>query len=132
MRRVRASLFLHRGHGALHGDLILGTGARCLTIHLEPGRRGWRLRVGAPHRRRYLTWSGPISQGRGTVTQLWQGFAWVRRSAARVACRCEPNGEFVMKIRRIPAVGSGSLRAGLGAWRELVVPRSGSATLRRS
>lgn len=132
MRRVRASLLLHRGRGPRHGDLVLGSGARCLTIHLEPIPAGWRLRLGAPHRRRYLDWSGPLSAGRGVVVQRWHGFALIGWAAAQVRCRCEPLHEFRMKVLGIRASHRASPGMGTGAWRELVVPRSGSATLRRS
>jgi hypothetical protein len=84
------------------------------------------------HRRRYLTWSGALSQGRGVVVQRWQGFAWVGSTTTRVVCRCGPIGEFQMKIQRISRAIGGSRPVGRRAWRELVVPRSGMATLRRS
>ncbi len=57
----------HRGVGPVHYDVIIGTGPRCHTWRFERGTRGWHGRRIADHRRRYLTWSGPISGNRGTV-----------------------------------------------------------------
>jgi hypothetical protein len=57
----------HRGYGPLHVDVLVGAGPRCRTWRFERTTRGW---VGRPiqaHRRRYLTWSGPVPGGRGVV-----------------------------------------------------------------
>lgn len=78
-----ATLLRHRGHGELHYDLILASGARCLTLALVPGARGWRWRQQAPHRRRYLSLrQAPVGGGRGCVTAVWHGHAsWHRHGA---------------------------------------------------
>ena len=65
-----AALLRHRRHGPIHDDLILGgTGPTCPTLHLT--RRSWRWQPA--HRRRWLSWSGPVSGGRGAATALWHG-----------------------------------------------------------
>lgn len=70
------SILLHRGHGPSHLDVVLGRGARCPTLALQPASRGgWAWRPQPAHRRRYLTWAGAVSGARGTVRQLWRGEA---------------------------------------------------------
>ena len=67
-----AVLLEHIGHGACHGDLIIARGARCPTIRvvLEPALAFiW----SAPHRRKYLTYAGPVGGGRGIVRRWWRG-----------------------------------------------------------
>jgi hypothetical protein len=67
------SLMLHRGAGMEHFDLIFLGGSRCLTISLwwESGR--WHARRLPDHRRRYLTYRGPVGGGRGQIDHLWHG-----------------------------------------------------------
>ncbi len=76
MRR-RARLLLHRGHGPLHWDLVVSAGANLVTLRLERNHGGWRVRWQPPHRRRYMTYAGPIPGGRGTVSQQWAGLVQV-------------------------------------------------------
>jgi len=129
---IPASLLLHRGHGTLHADLILGTGPRCVTVGFRTAAGRWRVKLGVPHRRRYLTYRGPVPGGRGAVVQLWRGLAWWMRSAATLRLRLHPNQVLLMKMRRISgALGSvpKALRRGRG---EVVVPLHRAATLPRS
>ncbi|GDY12225.1 hypothetical protein LBMAG53_11030 [Planctomycetota bacterium] len=51
--------------------MLGGFGPNCPTLHLT--RRTWRWQP--PHRRRWLTWSGPVSGGRGVATAWWRGLA---------------------------------------------------------
>jgi len=136
MTVVPAALVLHRGHGPRHADLILGTGARCLTVRLDGTLGRWQVSLGVPHRRRYLTYRGPVSGGRGTVVQLWRGLAWCAHSATVLRCRLQPNQLFLMKMRRAfqstgSVVGNAPLRP-VGGRGELVVPLYRTATLPRS
>ena len=132
MSVVPATLLLHRGHGPRHADLILGTGARCVTVHLGTAAGRWRVSLGMPHRRRYLTYRGPVSGERGTVVQLWRGLAWCARSANLLRCRAHPNPLFLMKMRG-GFHFAGSAPTGVVAGRgELVVPLHRTATLPRS
>ena len=71
----QACVLHHRGHGAEHQDLIIAGGSRCETLRFE--RAYWRWQH--PHRRHYLTFSGPVRLDRGTVRQMWQGFARLMR-----------------------------------------------------
>jgi hypothetical protein len=132
MSVVPATLLLHRGHGLCHADLILGTGARCVTVRLgiEAGR--WRVSLGVPHRRRYLTYRGPLSGDRGAVVQLWRGLAWCTRSAAVMRCRLQPNPLLLMKMRGGFHIAGSSRKGPVGGRGELVVPLHRTATLPRS
>ena len=79
MQRAPAALLCHRGSGPVHFDLILGRGRRCPTLRLERVRRQLRLSWSAPHRRYYLSYSGPVSGGRGVVARRWYGdVRWTR------------------------------------------------------
>jgi hypothetical protein len=82
------TLARHCGHGLAHFDLLLGVGARCptialispifsLTSGLPDVRTSGRLLF--PHRRRYLSFSGPVPGRRGVVSVCFQGRAiWHR------------------------------------------------------
>lgn len=81
-----ARLLRHRGHGCLHYDLILAGGPLCPTVALRPGPRGWRWRMQAPHRRRYLGISNaPVGGGRGHVESVWSGLARWHQDAGGLA-----------------------------------------------
>ena len=79
MRSAPASLLRHVGHGPTHFDLVIGYGKQCPTakLHLKFGVLAgfWQ----APHRRRYLSYRGPVRGGRGSVQQVWQGQVWWHR-----------------------------------------------------
>ncbi len=131
MPHVQASLLLHRGHGPLHVDVILGTGGRCQTIRLAATNGRWQATMGLPHRRHYLTFRGPVA-GRGSVIQLGRGRAWCARSAVALRLRLSPNLLFLMKMRRVFRA-SGGLPLALPRDRgEVVVPLGRAATLPRS
>ena len=71
----QATLLRHRHHGPEHLDLVIANGANCLTMRLAGKIWRWQ----AAHRRRYLTYSGPISKDRGSVRVLWRGTALIRQ-----------------------------------------------------
>lgn len=71
----RASVLLHRGHGRPHLDIVLSRGRACPTLWLAGASWRWQ----APHRRRYLTCSGPVPGGRGRTLRLWSGPARLHR-----------------------------------------------------
>ena len=73
MRSAPASLLLHEGYGEPHYDLVIGWGKSCPTLKLRLSIRGFMGRWQAPHRRRYLSYRGPVGAGRGRVEQLWHG-----------------------------------------------------------
>jgi hypothetical protein len=53
----------------------------------------WGLEVAAPHRRRYLTYQGPLSRGRGSVRRVARGhFAPLLWGASRMELRLWLNG----------------------------------------
>ena len=132
MPHLRASLLLHRGHGAPHGDLVLAAGARCPTLHLTCRRGCWRAALGEPHRRRYLTWRGPLGVGRGTVAQLWsgplEGACWARGRT----CRLKPNPLLLSGLRRIARAAGSASRELFPSRLEMVVRPPAPARLRRS
>lgn len=131
MTLIRAALLLHRGHGPRHVDLVLGTGSRCATVHLELTAGRWRVYAGLPHRRRYLAYRGPV-RGRGAVRQLWQGRVWCSVTATALRCRPCPNQVFWMKLRAALGKAAGAARCFRGAPGEMVVPLDRPATLPRS
>ena len=98
---MRASLLLHRGYGARHGDLILATGARCLTLRIDCQQGRWRVAIADPHRRRYVTYRGPLSGGRGAVEVLWSGTLDGWCSVAGHHWCLYPNSFFMSQLRRI-------------------------------
>ena len=80
----RFALLRHDGHGATHFDLLIEHGAALTTWQfdaspaaLAPGRdlRGRRL---PDHRRLYLDYEGPVSNGRGQVTRMDGGLGELR------------------------------------------------------
>ena len=80
----RFALLRHDGHGPTHFDLLLEQGAALTTwqfdaspADLVPGQalRGVRL---PDHRRLYLDYEGPISNGRGQVTRVDRGVGELR------------------------------------------------------
>jgi hypothetical protein len=91
--------FCFRGAGPLHYDVIIGTGARCLTWRFERHARGWRGQQITDHRRRYLTWSGPLSGGRGVVRVC-------ARSRA-VGCRHAQGAFFLLRPNPLVCLGMG-------------------------
>ena len=101
MQVMRASLLLHRGYGARHGDLILETGARCLTLRISCQQGRWRVAIAEPHRRRYLTYRGPLSGGCGIVDVLWSGTLDGWCSVAGPHWRLYPNAFFMSQLRRL-------------------------------
>ncbi|MCK6490028.1 MAG: hypothetical protein L6R48_17205 [Planctomycetes bacterium] len=80
LRAADAALLLHRDpRSGPHLDLVLGRGARCPTLSFRRAGRGWTGGWIAPHRRAWLTRSGPVSGGRGSAQRLWRGpAAWWR------------------------------------------------------
>lgn len=131
MAWVAASLLVHRGHGPRHADLVLGTGPRCVTIRMEISAGRWRVGVGVAHRRRYLTYRGPVV-GRGTVAQLWRGRGWSSRSANAQHFRLWSNQMDWMKMRRFFGMAEGVRAAFPWGRGEVVVPLHRVATLPRS
>ncbi len=98
---MRASFLLHRGYGPRHGDLILQTGARCLTLRIDGQQGRWRVAIAEPHRRRYLTYRGPLSGSRGVVEVLWSGTLDGWCSVAGQHWRLYPNAFFMSQLRRL-------------------------------
>ena len=96
---IRACLLRHRGGGAWHGDLILATGARCLTLRISCQQGRWRVAIADPHRRRYLTYGGPLSDGRGVVDRLWSGTLEGWYSVTGPHWRLSPNSLFMSQLR---------------------------------
>ena len=79
MRRAPGALLRHQpATGPAHLDLVIAAGGRCPTAQLSYRHLHLAWRWGAPHRRFYLGYSGPLSAGRGRVRQIWYG--WVRWS----------------------------------------------------
>jgi hypothetical protein len=77
---AEAALLLHRDpRSGPHLDLVLGRGAPCPTLSLRRCPHGWSGGWIAPHRRAWLTRSGPVSGGRGGARRLWRGPARWRR-----------------------------------------------------
>ncbi len=75
----QATLLCHTGHGPVHYDLVMNTGAYCVTLRFERSGHGWRWSEQPNHRRRYLSVTGPVPLNRGRITQCWHGFArWGR------------------------------------------------------
>ncbi|MCS6969705.1 MAG: hypothetical protein RMM29_02330 [Planctomycetota bacterium] len=74
---VPAAIARHRGPQPEHLDVFLAAGALCLSLRLAHGR--WQEQ--APHRRRYLSYSGPLSAGRGAVAICWRGLGRLRRTS---------------------------------------------------
>ena len=103
---IRASLLLHRGYGARHGDLILQTGARCFTLRIDAQQGRWRVAIAEPHRRRYLTYRGPLSGSRGVVEVLWTGTLDGWCSVAGQHWRLYPNAFFMSQLRRLNLVAA--------------------------
>ncbi len=132
MPRFRASLLLHRGHGPRHGDLVLATGARCLTLRVAWQLGHWRVSVAEPHRRRYLTYRGPLSAGRGVVNQLWSGPLDGWCSVLRKNWRLKPNHLFMMKLRQINRSGARPPTELFTSRGEMVVRPGEALTLFRS
>jgi hypothetical protein len=89
---------LHRGYGPPHLDVLLGAGPRCRTWRFERTVRGW---VGRPiqaHRRRYLSWSGPVPGGRGFVQVLHRVRASGVAQGPNVVVRARPNPLFYLGL----------------------------------
>ncbi|MBA3709665.1 MAG: hypothetical protein H0W83_12695 [Planctomycetes bacterium] len=57
---------------------MIAAGPTLITIALERERGRWQARWMPRHRRRYLSVSGPVSGGRGTIKQQWQGHLSIR------------------------------------------------------
>ena len=80
---------LRHDHPVLHWDLLLEDGECCLTWRLsaEPtGADSRRIEVEPmpPHRLVYLTYEGPVSGNRGTVTAWDRGtFTWIDREQSQ-------------------------------------------------
>ncbi len=88
----------HRGHGPQHMDVVLGAGPRCRTWRFERTTRGW---VGRPiqaHRRRYLSWSGPVPGGRGVVRVLHHGRASGVAHGSHTVITIHPNPLFCLGL----------------------------------
>ena len=91
MLRVPTALLLHRTPVGSHHDWLVGTpeylcepGSGLWTARISPASRDWH-RLGRfdmtelpPHRRAYLDYQGPISDGRGTVVRIDRGSAVIR------------------------------------------------------
>jgi hypothetical protein len=76
MSAMRVSVLAHRANGPLHLDLVTGVGSTCPTWALAWAGPRLRLVRKLGHRRRYLTWSGPLAGGRGSVRAVGRG--WLR------------------------------------------------------
>jgi hypothetical protein len=137
---MRASLLLHRGFGPRHGDLILGTGARCFTLRVGCRQGRWQIAIADPHRRRYLTYRGVVGGGRGTVDVLWSGLLEGWCSLVKQRWSLRPKAFFMSKLRRISGTNlqppKGFLRSSFvaleGAQGQGVVRQLSSQTLSRS
>jgi hypothetical protein len=67
-----AQALWHRGVPAEHLDVVLGQGRRCPVLSIAAGGA---VRWNVPHRRAWLTRSGPVAGGRGATTRVWRGLA---------------------------------------------------------
>jgi hypothetical protein len=108
MRR-RFVILAHSGHGPLHYDLMLESGAALATWQLAVPPGEWR--EGAPlrarklpdHRREYLDYEGPVSKDRGSVKRVDAGTFEIGRAEEELwevtldgtATRCK------LELRRI-------------------------------
>jgi len=92
-------IILHTGFGEDHFDLMLESAGGTLRtwqvqrncLALEPGETIPAARL-ADHRQAYLTYEGPVSQGRGSVRRVCEG---------TVETLAESEGRLVMRL--IPA-----------------------------
>ena len=72
-------ILAHSGPGALHYDLMLAAGSSLATWQLPHPPRDLAIGLDVPaprlpdHRRAYLTYEGPISEGRGHVRRVEAG-----------------------------------------------------------
>jgi hypothetical protein len=91
MLRVPTALLLHRTPTGCHHDWLVGTpeyrsdpDSGLWTARVGPASRDWRelghfdMTQLPPHRRAYLDYQGPISDGRGTVVRIDRGSAVIR------------------------------------------------------
>ena len=131
MQVMRASLLLHRGYGARHGDLILETGARCLTLRIDCQQGRWRVAIAEPHRRRYLTYRGPLSASRGIVDVLWSGTLDGWCSVVGRHWRLHPNFFFMSKLRRISGTNRQPAKGFLQSPRIALTGAHGRGVVRR-
>jgi hypothetical protein len=137
---IRASLLLHRGFGPRHGDLILGTGARCFTLRVGCWQGRWQIAIAEPHRRRYLSYRGVVGGGRGTVDVLWSGLLEGWCSVVKQRWSLRPKAFFMSKLRRVSGTNrrppNGLLRSSraalTGVQRQGVVRQLCPQTLPRS
>ena len=94
MLRVPTTLLLHRTPTGCHHDWLVGTpeylsapDSRLWTARISPASRDWRslgrfdMTQLPPHRRVYLDYQGPISDGRGAVMRVDQGSVVIRQWA---------------------------------------------------
>lgn len=103
------ALSYHRGDGAEpHVDIFFEKGTRCATISVVASRFPGRPRAhwGKPHRRRYLTYSGPVTGQRGWVDVIWRGRAYwrcvgksfvINRDSERQSRGCDRNSRYTMR-----------------------------------
>ncbi len=111
---MRFALLIH-DHPRLHWDLLLEAGAACRTwrLLLPPDTPGEIPVERLPdHRRLYLDYEGPVSGGRGSVTQ-WDagGLVWLTARPQRV--RCELSGRIwqgCVEIDQADQPSGGTLR----------------------
>ena len=82
MYHNKAALLWHSDLNGGHFDLLLGAGLLCRTWRIELNAYGhpqfWQSHV--PHRRRYLSYQGPVSRGRGRVRCHWRGAMMITQS----------------------------------------------------
>lgn len=82
---------LSHDHPFVHWDVLFEDGASCLTWRLlsspELDQTVWPAERIADHRLLYLDYEGPVSGGRGVVSQWDKGdFEWKSRSDHRFVC----------------------------------------------
>jgi len=111
-------VILEHDHPSLHWDLMLETGAVLRTWRLlsPPGLCEGTAELSFDHRLVYLTYEGPVSGNRGTVTR-WDGgdFDFLKDQAGQVAIRlngsrlqgvleleCQPDGTWTVRWQPAP------------------------------
>lgn len=99
-------MLVHRAHGPLHCDVIIGVGAKCPTWSLSRERSGWRVIRKPDHRRRYLTWCGPLKGGRGVVHVLGRGWVQGAPRAAGWSLTINLNGFIGKELRHFTRLPS--------------------------
>lgn len=112
MRSMPRFSVLTHDHPFLHWDFLLETGESCRTwrLHSPPDSGGEIIAEQLPdHRLIYLTYEGPVSGNRGTVS-LWDAGTYDTITFGSSEVRVRLSGRNLTGIAHITTSGDGSCR----------------------